>query len=173
MSFQAYLDNIKAKTGKTPADFKTLAEKNGLTKVGEIRDWLKAEFGLGHGHAMAIAGILTKHEAFTAKPQDRLDKLFQGAKEKWRKPYETLLAKVSKFGPDVATAPTSSYISLLRGKNKFGIAQPSTADRFDIGIKLKGAAPEGRFKAAGDWNSMVTHRVSVADSKEIDAELIH
>ena len=145
MSFQAYLDNIKAKTGKTPADFKVLAEKKGLTKTGEIRDWLKAEFGLGYGHAMAIAGILSKHEAFTAQPADRLDKLFKGGKEKWRKPYEAFLAKVSKFGDDVATAPTGSYISLLRGKNKFGIAQPSTAGRFDIGIKLKGAAPEGRF----------------------------
>jgi len=27
MSFQAYLDNIKAKTGKTADDFKKLAEK--------------------------------------------------------------------------------------------------------------------------------------------------
>ena len=29
--FQSYLDNIKAKTGKTPADFHALAEKQGLT----------------------------------------------------------------------------------------------------------------------------------------------
>ena len=27
MSFQAYIDNIYAKTGKNPADFKKLAEK--------------------------------------------------------------------------------------------------------------------------------------------------
>ena len=27
MSFQSYLDNIKAKTGKGPEDFKKLAEK--------------------------------------------------------------------------------------------------------------------------------------------------
>ena len=27
MSFQAYIDNIKTKTGKTPADFKKMAEK--------------------------------------------------------------------------------------------------------------------------------------------------
>ena len=31
MSFQAYIDNIKAKTGKTPADFKKLAEKKTLS----------------------------------------------------------------------------------------------------------------------------------------------
>jgi hypothetical protein len=63
MSFQAYLDNIKAKTGKSPEDFKKLAEKKGFiingnlnpdTKATEITNWLKAEFELGHGHAMAI-----------------------------------------------------------------------------------------------------------------------
>jgi hypothetical protein len=63
MSFQAYLDNIKAKTGKTPDDFKKLAAEKGFmvdgklnptTKATEITNWLKEEFDLGHGHAMAI-----------------------------------------------------------------------------------------------------------------------
>ncbi len=58
MSFQAYIDNIKAKTGKTPEDFKKLAEKKGLLKPSvkamEIVGWLKKYHGLGHGHAMAI-----------------------------------------------------------------------------------------------------------------------
>lgn len=63
MSFQAYLDNIKAKTGKSPDDFKKLAEEKGFLQNGqllktakatEITNWLKNEFELGHGHAMAI-----------------------------------------------------------------------------------------------------------------------
>ncbi|WP_207533261.1 DUF4287 domain-containing protein [Desertivirga arenae] len=63
MSFQAYIENIKAKTGKTPEDFKKLAEEKGFiiegklnpkTKATEITNWLKEEFELGHGHAMAI-----------------------------------------------------------------------------------------------------------------------
>ena len=58
MSFQAYIDNIKAKTGKTPEDFKKIAETKGLlkpgVKAGEIVAWLKKDFDLGHGHAMAI-----------------------------------------------------------------------------------------------------------------------
>jgi Domain of unknown function (DUF4287) len=63
MSFQAYIDNIKTKTGKTPEDFKKLAEKknfivkgklNDKVKATEITNWLKEEFELGHGHAMAI-----------------------------------------------------------------------------------------------------------------------
>lgn len=63
MSFQAYIDNIKAKTGKTPDDFKKLAEAKGFLQKGklnpavkatQITDWLKKDFALGHGHAMAI-----------------------------------------------------------------------------------------------------------------------
>jgi len=63
MSFQAYIDNIKIKTGKSPDDFKNLAKEKGFLKDGqlvktvkatEITNWLKDEFQLGHGHAMAI-----------------------------------------------------------------------------------------------------------------------
>ena len=63
MSFQAYLDNIQKKTGKTPNDFKKLAEEKGFLKndqlvenlkASQVLDWLKGDFGLGHGHAMAI-----------------------------------------------------------------------------------------------------------------------
>lgn len=61
MSFQAYLDNIETKTGKTPNEFVALATKKGFTadtKSGEIVAWLKADFGLGHGHAMALVHVI-------------------------------------------------------------------------------------------------------------------
>jgi hypothetical protein len=65
VSFQAYLDNIQAKTGKTPAEFRAMAEAKGfadasglLVKATPVVDWLKAEFDLGHGHAMAIVALL-------------------------------------------------------------------------------------------------------------------
>lgn len=63
MSFQAYIDNIKMKTGKGPVEFKALAEKKGFlqngklkegVKAGEIVAWLKKDFDLGHGHCMAV-----------------------------------------------------------------------------------------------------------------------
>ena len=67
MSFQAYLANIKTKTGKGPEDFKQLADELGFsikgklnpeTKGGEIVALLKKDFELGHGHSMAIYALL-------------------------------------------------------------------------------------------------------------------
>ncbi len=71
MSFQAYINNIRAKTGKEPGDFKKRAELKGFSqngqikpgvKAGEIVKWLKEEFGLGHGHSMAIFALLKSAE---------------------------------------------------------------------------------------------------------------
>lgn len=65
MSFQGYLKTIKEKTGKDPKDFRTLAAAKGFTEQGElvvkaseITNWLKEDFDLGHGHAMAIYALL-------------------------------------------------------------------------------------------------------------------
>jgi hypothetical protein len=67
MSFQAYLDNVQAKTGKSPADFRRLATEKGFAERGKLKPamkagavvaWLKADFGLGHGQAMAIVALL-------------------------------------------------------------------------------------------------------------------
>lgn len=67
MSFQAYLDNIQTKTGKSPADFRALAAKKGYSdakglrpgvKAGEVLAWLKQDFELGQGHGMAIVALL-------------------------------------------------------------------------------------------------------------------
>lgn len=62
MSFQAYLDNIEEKTGKTPNELIALAKEKGFdkkdTKATEILSWLKEDFGLGRGHGMAVVYII-------------------------------------------------------------------------------------------------------------------
>lgn len=68
----AYLENIKAKTGKSPEDFRALAVQTGFTdgatikagvKAGDVVQWLKDDFQLGHGHATAIYELLTDAES--------------------------------------------------------------------------------------------------------------
>ncbi len=61
MSFQAYLDNIETKTGKSPNEFVELAKLKGFskdTKAGEIVSWLKQDYELGHGHSMALVHVI-------------------------------------------------------------------------------------------------------------------
>ena len=171
-AFQSYLDNIKAKTGKTPEDFRKLAKKKGLVKPREIVTWLKEEYGLGYGHAGAIYYMIGHADDLKASTEDRIEKLFAGQKVKWRKAYDALAAKIAKFGADVEMSANMTYINVLRKGKKFAILQLSTAEHFDIGIKLKGVKPTEWLEAAGSWNVMVTHRVRISDSKQINAEVL-
>jgi hypothetical protein len=172
VSFQAYLDNIRAKTGKTPDDFAKLAATQGLTRHGEIVTWLKADFALGHGHANAIAAVLLKAGTRGESKETKLDKLFSGPRQAWRPVADKVITYVCAFGADVAVQVGGTYVSLVRGKKKFAILQPSTAQRLDIGIKLKGRPAAGRFEASDSWNAMVTHRVRISAKQEIDREML-
>jgi len=86
VSFQAYLDNIEIKTGKTPNEFIALAKERGYddpgTKAAVIVDWLKKDFDLGRGHAMAIVHVIKngaeigdKHVGTTGAHRDESPRL--------------------------------------------------------------------------------------------------
>lgn len=175
MSFQAYIDNIKTKTGKTPDDFLRLARSKGLlepgVKTGQILSWLKDDFGLQRGHAMAIVLTFKRAIQEPTPKSAAIDKHFKGTKARWRAPFDALVADVNAFGPGVSLGPTASYISLLRRGKKFAIVQV-TSDRLDVGIKLKDDRTDSRFVPAGSWNSMVTHRVHITDPRQLDTQVV-
>lgn len=174
MSFQAYLDNIKAKTGKTPQDFKKLATEKGLlkegVKAGEFVAWLKGNFNLGHGHAMAIYASIKGRKENKLSLDESISQHFKGTKSDWHSLFDSLMKFVNEFGDDLSISPTKNYLSILRGTRKMAIVQISTS-RIDVGIKLKGVPPTSRFEKAGSWNTMMTHRVRITDKKQLNNEL--
>jgi hypothetical protein len=71
MSFQAYLDAIEGKTGLTPRQLVDQARERGFdapgTKAGEIVTWLKEDYDLGRGHAMALVHVIKNGAAISEK----------------------------------------------------------------------------------------------------------
>jgi Domain of unknown function (DUF4287) len=121
MSFRAYLDNVKAKTGKTPDDFAKLATRQGLARHGEIVKCLKSEHSLGHGHATAIAGVVLRMKAPKLCGGERAIALFRGNKQRWRAACDSLVSRKCKSAPDVEVKLGTTYLSLLRAEKKFAI----------------------------------------------------
>ncbi|TDE98666.1 DUF4287 domain-containing protein [Occultella glacieicola] len=90
MSFQAYLDTIEDKTGRTPRELVAIAGEKGITadsKAGDVVTWLKEDYDLGRGHAMALwhvikngPGISSKHVGTTGTHRDASDTLWLDGK---------------------------------------------------------------------------------------------
>jgi hypothetical protein len=171
MSFQAYLDNIQAKTGKRPEDIAAMVRAQGLSKPSAVVAWLKSEFALGHGQSMAIVSLLRNGDLPARSADDKIAAYFSGAKTKWRAAYDRLVDRAQGFGLDVAVSPGATYVSLLKSGRKFAFVQ-ATGERMDVGVKLRGTSPAGRLEEAGAWNTMVTHRVRVRNEAELDEEVV-
>ena len=85
MSFQAYIDAVEKKSGLVPSELLAIAQSKGFgpdTKAGEVVDWLKADYDIGKGHAMAFvhvvrngATISDKHVGTTGVHRDESTEL--------------------------------------------------------------------------------------------------
>jgi len=71
MSFQAYLDAIEQKTGKTPLELIEIAKSKGFdassVKASAIIEWLSKDYELGRGHAMALVHVIKNGPKISSK----------------------------------------------------------------------------------------------------------
>ena len=167
---QSQIANLEAKTGKSFAEWLSIARSSGFAKHGEIVKFLKEKHGIGHGYANLVAMRSLEGDAPPpAASADPADDLYTGAKAGLRPIHEALMTALHGFGGDLEEAPKKGYLSLRR-KKQIGLIQPA-AGRVDLGLILKGVEPSGRLEAAGSWNGMMTHRVRLAAPAEVDAEV--
>ncbi|MBK9628224.1 MAG: DUF4287 domain-containing protein [Flavobacteriales bacterium] len=165
------LASLEEKTGKPIAHWVTVAKKSGLTKHMQILKYLKDEHGLRYGHANTVAfKALGTDAASAASDTELVDGMFKG-KEHFRKLHDKLAKTIKAFGKDVELAPKKSYVSVRRAK-QFAILQPSTKNRFDLGINLKGQPGTARLEEGAAFNGMASHRVALTNEKDVDAELL-
>lgn len=162
--------NLEASSGRPFADWITLAKGAGQAKHGQLVAWLKSEQGLTHGYANLVAHKTLASDAGSQGEDDLMAAMFAGPKAAMRPAYDKAAGFVEGLG-GVEFAPKKGYVSLRRSK-QFGLLQPSTKDRLDIGLALKGVEPSGRLEAAGSWNAMVSHRVRIGSAEEVDAEVL-
>lgn len=167
---QKMIDNLPEKTGKSLDQWLKVLVKAKPEKHGEIVKLLKEQHGVTHGFANLIAHLYRDSQS-GGSADDPLAAQYSGAKSSLKPIYDALIKAVQKFGKDVEIAPKKTYASLRRSK-QFGLIQPSTKDRIDVGINLKGEKPGKRLEASGSFNAMVSHRVRVTSTKDVDAELV-
>ncbi|MEM9571615.1 MAG: DUF4287 domain-containing protein [Pseudomonadota bacterium] len=161
---QTMIDNMPEKTGKSLAEWQTVVSASGLAKHGEIMKLLKGEHGVTHGFANLIAQKCLGNLDVSA--DDLVLNQYKG-KERLKPIHDAIIEFVKRFGGELEIAPKKTSVSLRR-KKQFALIQPSTKTRIDLGINLKGVAPEGRLES---MSGMCTHKVKLSAVEDVDAEV--
>lgn len=101
---------------------------------------------------------------------DLIQKQYKGKEQFWPI-YQKLTAEITAFGGDVEFAPKVSYVSVKR-KKQFALLSPATKTRFEIGINLKGQAPQGILESETKSNAMCSHKIVILHEEQITPEVI-
>lgn len=170
-ALQTMIDNLQKNTGKTLEQWIDIVKKQNLAKHGDIMKFLKEKHQFTHGFANLVALKTKGTDAGSAENQDDLIVKQYAGKEHLKPIYDKLLAAIQKFGKDIEVAPKNTYVSLRR-KKQFAILNPATKTRFEVGINLKGQEAKGKLEAEKP-NAMCSHKINIADIKDIDKEVIN
>jgi Domain of unknown function (DUF5655)/Domain of unknown function (DUF4287) len=169
---------MERKTGKNYEEWVAITKKSGLKTEQERRAWLKEK----HGFGMNTAGWIA--EMSVGKGQDAIDeaeylKLAPGyveamyaAKTNLRPIHDALLELGQSMGSDVKVCPCQTMVPLYRN-HVFAQIKPTTKTRIDLGFALGDTKATGRLIDTGGFakKDRITHRIPIADLKEIDAEV--
>lgn len=161
---------LMKQTGRGLDAWVALARGTAIGRHKALVDYLKAAEGLTHGFANSVALKTFGTAAASIDDGALLDAMFAGPKAALKPIHDKLAGIVRGFGADVELVPKKGYVSVRRSK-QFAILQPSTKDRFDLGLNLRGLEPAGRLEPSGSFNAMVSHRVRLAGLEEVDAEI--
>ncbi len=171
-ALKSMIANMPEKTGKSLEQWVVIArahmKASGTEKHGEIMKHLKGDHGMTHGFANLVT--LTARDAISDAPDDLVGAQYAGPKADLKPIYDAIIAYVKTLGDDAEIAPKKAYVSLRRSK-QFGLIQPSTKTRVDLGINLKGKDPTGKLEASGSFNAMVSHRVRLSEAGDVDADV--
>lgn len=164
------IENLHKNTGKTLAQWIKIVKSQSFEKHGEIIKFLQKDHGLTYGFANLVAHKSKGSDAGSAVNKDDLVTKQYVGKEHFKPIYDKLIAEIQTYGKDVEIAPKNTYVSLRR-KKQFALLNPATKTRFEIGINLKGHEAKGKLEAE-KLNSMCSHKINVADIKDVDTEIL-
>ena len=172
-ALETQLANIQKRTGKSLAELAQIVRNTGLSKHGELVNFLKTELGMGHGDANTIVHTVLKSAspsgAGASEADDLLAAIYTGPKEALRPIHDRLMALISDFG-DFEESPKKAYISLRR-KKQFAMIGPATNSKIEVGLNVKELAGSARLVALPK-GQMCNYKVRIGSLEEIDAELL-
>jgi hypothetical protein len=163
------LRNIEEATGMTMAQFASAIQTHGLGSHGQMVAFLKAEYGLSHGNANAVAHKVREMAAGGPAPAaDLLAAQYAGSKSALRPICDRLTEVAAGMGSDTQIVVQKTGVALRRRK-QFGVISAPSARRVSLGLNLDRDPDDPRVVATP--GAMCAYRVDLASLDDIDADL--
>jgi len=161
--------SLEKKTGKdvTAWNRRIRAQKLGGEK--SLRAWLTKEGVAGYAATLLVWERFGYPDFIAANADKLIDDQYRD-RPSLRPVLDAVLDSLPGIG-SVTIQARKTYISLVSPRHTFGVVQPTTKTRVDLGLRLDGQKPTGRLQAAkGLGTDAINLRIGLSSPKEFDKE---
>lgn len=165
-AMEKMIASLEAKMGKPLDFFKSIVLEKNFPKHGEAVQYLKSEFGMGHGYANMVVHLAKENSSLHLDGDDMFKDQYKG-KEHFIPLYQALQDFIRQLGDDIEFSPKKTYMSLRR-KKQFGLLSPATKTRFEIHLNLKGNMSDDLLEYIKTPNTMCSHRICITGPEDLN-----
>jgi len=169
----AVSESLAARTGRSLEQWLVLVRSSGVDPLDQtaVRNWLRREHGVPQNSQWAIADAAARQAGWVRPTvSEYIDRQYAGAKAALRPIYDALAAAIGELGDDVTAEGRGSYVPFVRGR-QFAAIAAATRDRVDLGLRFTDPPASARLQPGGG-PGQATHKVSLRDADEVDAEVV-
>ncbi len=135
-----------------------------------LRAWLSDRGVTGYAQTLLAMETFGYPDFLTASADELLDGQYAD-RPALRPVLDALLAFAATM-ESVTVQVRKTYVTLITPRRQFALIRATTRTRVDLGLRLAGAQPGGRLRAAGSLgNDVITVRVALGSVEDIDEEV--
>lgn len=164
-------DLLRRQTGEDVETWTARVREAAPEDEAGLRAWLTERGITGYAQMLLVWERFGYPDFMTATSADLIDA--QYADRPGLRPILAALIDVARgFGPDVDVQARKGFVTLV-ARRTFAVIRATTRARVDLGLRLAGAAPDGRrLLPPGSGLGAATVRVAVAGRADLDQEIL-
>jgi hypothetical protein len=163
---------LKRRTGGSVSEWNERVRSSGADQdEAQLRTWLTEQGVTGYAQQLLVMERFG-YPDFLTTTADELIEAQYADRPQLRPILDCILAAASALG-EVTVQARKGYVSLVSPRRTFAVAQATTKQRVDLGLRLSSRAPSGRLEAAkGLGNGSMTLRIGLRSVTDVDDEVV-
>lgn len=166
---QAWMVQLLERSGDDLSTWKTRIAELAPADEPALRKYLDEHGVRGYAQMLLVFETFGYPDFFTASADELIDAQYAD-RPQLRPVLDAVLATAAGFG-DVTVQARKGYVSLVT-RRQFALVRATTRSRVDLGLRLEGVEPEGRWERAKSLgNDTITLRTGLTSADDVDDEV--
>lgn len=160
---------LEKRTGVGVDTWKRRIMKEGLDDEASLRAWLTSQGVTGYGQSLLVMERFGYPDFLLATADELIDAQYED-RPGLRPIFDAIIAAAMRFGK-VTVQARKTYVSLVSPRRTFARVQATTRGRVDLGLRIEGVEPGGRFQPSRIHETMPL-QIGLSTLADVDDEVV-